>query len=87
MCPGTYASGGSSGGGSSSMYSQPGHRFGVEAPTALTAGKTPRAAQRRPHSCCPAGRRFVLGLCSLDGHQLAGEERFCVEMHADGSVL
>ncbi|KAL4447421.1 hypothetical protein ABPG75_004640 [Micractinium tetrahymenae] len=33
------------------------------------------------------GRRFVLGLCSLNGHQLAGEERFCVELHADGSVF
>ncbi|KAL4427456.1 hypothetical protein ABPG77_000745 [Micractinium sp. CCAP 211/92] len=33
------------------------------------------------------GRRFVLGLCSLNGHQLAGEERFCVELHGDGSVF
>jgi hypothetical protein len=33
-----------------------------------------------------AGKRFALGMCSLDGHQLAGEERFAVELHADGSV-
>lgn len=32
------------------------------------------------------GRRFALGLCSLNGHQLAGEERFAVELHADGAV-
>lgn len=32
------------------------------------------------------GRRFALGLNSLTGHQLAGEERFAVELHADGSV-
>ncbi|WIA39695.1 hypothetical protein OEZ86_005758 [Tetradesmus obliquus] len=32
------------------------------------------------------GKRFALGMCSLDGHQLAGEERFAVELHADGSV-
>lgn len=32
------------------------------------------------------GRRFAVGLCSLNGHQLAGEERFQVELHADGSV-
>lgn len=35
---------------------------------------------------CAAGKRFALGMCSLDGHQLAGEERFAVELHADGSV-
>ena len=34
----------------------------------------------------PAGKRFAVGLSSLTGHQLAGEERFQVEMHADGSV-
>ena len=33
-----------------------------------------------------AGKRFAVGLSSLTGHQLAGEERFQVEMHADGSV-
>ncbi|PSC68732.1 hypothetical protein C2E20_7698 [Micractinium conductrix] len=33
------------------------------------------------------GRRFALGLSSLHGHQLAGEERFSVELHADGSVF
>eukprot|EP00882_Tetradesmus_deserticola_P001654 GHRQ01001781.1.p1 GENE.GHRQ01001781.1~~GHRQ01001781.1.p1 ORF type:complete len:256 (+),score=63.08 GHRQ01001781.1:64-831(+) len=32
------------------------------------------------------GQRFALGMCSLSGHQLAGEERFAVDMHADGSV-
>eukprot|EP00887_Chlorella_sp_A99_P000809 scaffold5.g809.t1 len=32
------------------------------------------------------GRRFAVGLASLNGHQLAGEERFSVELHADGSV-
>lgn len=32
------------------------------------------------------GRRFAVGLASLTGHQLAGEERFSVELHADGSV-
>ncbi|GAB4814132.1 hypothetical protein N2152v2_001178 [Parachlorella kessleri] len=32
------------------------------------------------------GRRFSTALCSLTGHQLAGEERFSVELHADGSV-
>jgi hypothetical protein len=33
-----------------------------------------------------AGQRFALGLSSLNGHQLAGEERFSVELHEDGSV-
>ncbi|KAI8471612.1 MAG: hypothetical protein J3K34DRAFT_520428 [Monoraphidium minutum] len=32
------------------------------------------------------GRRFAVGLASLSGHLLAGEERFSVELHADGSV-
>jgi len=32
------------------------------------------------------GRRFAMGMCSLNGHMLAGEERFQVEMLADGSV-
>lgn len=39
------------------------------------------------HRCCfPAGKRFSVGMCSLEGHQLAGEERFAVEMLPDGSV-
>lgn len=33
-----------------------------------------------------AGKRFAVGMCSLAGHQLAGEERFQLELHADGSV-
>jgi hypothetical protein len=33
-----------------------------------------------------AGKRFAVGMCSLEGHQLAGEERFQVEMLPDGSV-
>jgi hypothetical protein len=33
-----------------------------------------------------AGSRFAVGLASLSGHLLAGEERFAVEQHADGSV-
>jgi hypothetical protein len=32
------------------------------------------------------GKRFAVGMCSLEGHQLAGEERFQVEMLPDGSV-
>ncbi|KIY99763.1 hypothetical protein MNEG_8198 [Monoraphidium neglectum] len=32
------------------------------------------------------GRRFAVGLASLSGHLLAGEERFAVELHSDGSV-
>lgn len=32
------------------------------------------------------GSRFAVGLASLSGHLLAGEERFAVEQHADGSV-
>ncbi|EFN59596.1 hypothetical protein CHLNCDRAFT_132985 [Chlorella variabilis] len=32
------------------------------------------------------GMRFSVGMSSLTGHQLAGEERFQVELHADGSV-
>jgi len=32
------------------------------------------------------GRRFAVGLASLGGHLLAGEERFAVELHSDGSV-
>lgn len=34
----------------------------------------------------PAGKRFAVGMHSLTGHQLAGEERFQVELHQDGSV-
>lgn len=42
-------------------------------------------------SCGPAlrlcaGKRFAVGMCSLAGHQLAGEERFQLELHEDGSV-
>lgn len=33
-----------------------------------------------------AGKRFSVGMCSLEGHQLAGEERFAVDMLPDGSV-
>lgn len=33
-----------------------------------------------------AGKRFAVGMCSLQGHQLAGEERFAVDMLPDGSV-
>jgi uncharacterized protein (UPF0548 family) len=33
-----------------------------------------------------AGKRFAVGMCSLEGHQLAGEERFAVDMLPDGSV-
>lgn len=40
--------------------------------------------------CCScglcAGKRFAVGMCSLEGHQLAGEERFAVDMLPDGSV-
>jgi uncharacterized protein (UPF0548 family) len=32
------------------------------------------------------GKRFAVGMCSLEGHQLAGEERFVVDMLPDGSV-
>lgn len=32
------------------------------------------------------GKRFAVGMCSLEGHQLAGEERFAVDMLPDGSV-
>lgn len=32
------------------------------------------------------GRRFTVGLASLSGHLLAGEERFAVEYRSDGSV-
>ncbi|KAI3429326.1 hypothetical protein D9Q98_005421 [Chlorella vulgaris] len=32
------------------------------------------------------GKRFAVGMHSLTGHQLAGEERFQVELHQDGSV-
>lgn len=53
--------------------SQPAHRTSAAAAMLL-----PRAAA--------AGRIFSLGLCSLSGHQLAGEERFQLELHADGSV-
>lgn len=56
----------------------------------LTAANSDSAqlpfANVRARPGCAAGRRFALGLCSLNGHQLAGEERFQVELHADGSV-
>ena len=54
----------------------------------------PLLSRHLPPNCIPApafsflnaGQRFAVGLSSLTGHQLAGEERFQVELHADGSV-
>ena len=63
------------------MVAAPPHGFPCD-PTCRPLSTTSPSAPRPP-----AGRRFSLGLCSLTGHQLAGEERFQVELHADGSVL
>lgn len=67
----------------------------------LTGSRAAHAAPTEDiHTCCVAcvpaaaaasvclrpGKRFSVGMCSLEGHQLAGEERFAVDMLPDGSV-
>jgi hypothetical protein len=66
------------------MSSRRPHAFGLR-----TDCCRPRCCQPPPAIHNPAlskGKRFAVGLASLSGHLLAGEERFAVELQGDGSV-